>query len=141
MTNIIIIKRTVLSVLLTTTLINPLYANQSKSNSLIEKKQKISTTQEIKNILVNKGLCEEVTDLRVSNLFKNNENKIDKLSHLYNNPYLSITKENLYSALSTYALYEKHLDLNSFSSVIGLIQSIKIQALDKEQLEYIKCIV
>ena len=132
-------KGSMLFVLLVSNSVNPLLALPPKPNPIVKNNREISrVSNEIKSLLFNKGLDKEVAIKKVNKLFENSKhNSIDKLLHLYNNPELSISKERLNKTLSEYALHEKSLDLNSYSSLIGLVQSTMFQSLNKKQLDYI----
>ena len=132
-------KRSMLFVLLVSNSVNPLLlALPQKPHPVVKNnRQALRISNEIKNILLNKGLDKEVAVSKVNKLFKNNRGKTNKLLDLCNNPEFSISKKNLNSTLSKYALHEKQLNLNSYSSLIGLVQSTKLQSLNKKQLDYI----
>ena len=130
-------KNTLLVILLASTTANPLLAFPIKKHSIVKKNQENSNiSQKIETILVDKGLDEEVAFHQVSKLFKGNNT--DKLNQILNNSDLSISKEKLNDALVKYALYEKKLDLNSYDSLVGLLQRVSLHPLENKQLTYIK---
>jgi hypothetical protein len=135
MVKIILFKRSILFVLLISNSANPLLAVEPVTYTLENKKETPSVSREIKNLLVAKGLSEEQATHK-ANKFLNTKN-LFKVSHLYSNPNLGLSKEDVYNALTKYALYEKHLNLNSYDSLIGFVQRISLQPLDKQQLKYL----
>jgi hypothetical protein len=132
-------KRSLVIVFLVSNSFNPLLALPQKTNTTIENEQKSpSIYKDIQNILVNNGLENKTATDKLKKLLNNNQKSTaDKLLHLCNDS-LSVTKEKLTEALSRYALLEKSLDLNSYGSIVGLLQSMSIFSLDKKQLEYVK---
>lgn len=132
-------KRSVLFVLLVGNAFNPLLALEPKSHSIVKNKIQVSSIEiDIKNILINKGLDVEAAKSKVNKLFKNTDYRVDTLFHLYNTPELLTSKEILHDALAKYALYEKTLDISSYGSLVGLIQSTSLKPLDTIQLDAIR---
>ena len=132
-------KRSVLFVLLASSAVNPLLALEPKPYSITKNKQQVSSVEiDIKNILVDKGMQKDVAQSKVKKMFKSSKYKAETISHLYNSPELFASKEKLNDALAKYALYEKSLDFGSYSSLIGLAQSISVEPLGQKQLETIK---
>lgn len=132
-------KRSLFIILLASSTVNPLLALPAKNPSVIKRDIKSSKfSQNIQNLLVNKGLEKEIALKKTNKLFTSSENFENRLQHIYNSFKLSISKEKLNDALVKYALYEKSLDLNSYSGVLGFLQNISLQKLDDQQLSNIK---
>jgi hypothetical protein len=132
-------KRSLVIVFLVSNSCNPLLALPQNTNTTIENEQQSpSIYKDIQKILVSKGLENKTATDKLKKLLNNNQKSTaDKLLLLCNDN-LSVTKESLTEALSKYALFEKSLDLNSYGSIVGLLQSMSIFSLDKKQLEYVK---
>lgn len=138
MIRIVVFKRSVLFVLLVSSSVSPLLALPSQQSPTLKNKTQISPIfNDIKNVLANKGLDEDAAIKKVDKLFKDKKSISTKLSQLYNNLHISQSKDTIINALAKYALYEKSLDLNSHSSLVGFVQSITLKPLDKNQLAYI----
>ena len=136
---VIFTKRSVLFVLLVSNSFNPLLAFEHKPYSIVKNKQQISSIEiDIKNILINSGLDVDAAQSKTDKLFKNTQYSAETLFRLYNTPELFTSKEMINEALSKYALFEKTLDFSSYSSLVGLVQSISLKPLDEKQLNAIK---
>jgi len=134
-------KQSLLIILLVGSTANPLLALPLKNPSVIKKDvQQLQITQEIKNILINKGLEQESALKKVAKVFKNNKNVESKINRIYTSSTLSLSKDKINDSLVKYALYEKTLDLNSYSGVLGFIQTISLEKMDTQHLSEIKAI-
>jgi len=132
-------KRSLLVILLVGSTANPLFALPAKNNFVIKRDiKKINISQEIQNLLVDKGLEKDIALHKTDKLFKNSNNIENKLSRIYNSSNLGISKEKLDETLSRYALHEDSLDLNSYSGVLGLVQNVSLKKLDTIELNEIK---
>lgn len=132
-------KRSIFLAFLITHSVNPLLANSEDFKRISSSKQEVlNKYKELASILVSNGLEEKAAIKKVERLFGENENLSIQLSELSTNTLLSISKEEINEALAKYALFEKSCDLNSYSSLIGLVQSIKKEQLSSEQLDVLK---
>lgn len=132
-------NRSLFIILLASSTVNPLLALPVKNQSIVKRSVKSSKlSQAVQNTLINKGLEKEVALGKVNKLFSSIENFENKLTYIYASGEFSISKEKLHNTLMSYALYEKNLDLNSYSGVLGFIQSASLQKLDSKQLNSIK---
>ncbi len=132
-------QRSVLIVLLVSSAINPLLAFPTKSHLLTEKSQEaINVFQKIKDTLIDKGLEDDIALEKTMKLFQAQKNTVERLKSLYESSELVISKEDLVNKLAKYALYEKKLDLNSYSSLIGLVQSVLSHPLNNKELNHLQ---
>lgn len=132
-------KRSLFIILLASSTANPLLALPKQSHPIIKRNVKSSyISQKIQDQLINKGLEQEIASKKINKLFQNNKNLEYKLNHIYNSSILSISKEKLNDTLGKYALYEKSLDLNSYSGILGFIQNISMKKLNEKELNAIK---
>lgn len=132
-------KRSVLFVLLASSAINPLLAIEPKIYSITKDKQQVSSIEmNIKKVLIDNGMHKDVANSKVKKMFKLSKYKSGSLSHLYNSPEVFVSKEKLNETLAKYALYEKALDFSSYSSLVGLAQSISLKPLEQIHLDKIK---
>lgn len=132
-------KRSLFVVLLVSYTVNPLIALPIEVNSKVLKSNQKSSifSNEVENILIDRGLEVGSAKAKIRKLFQNNKNIDYKLQELCTEN-LSVTKEKLVEKLAMYALQEKKLDLNSYTSLIGLMQSVSLKILDKNELEHIE---
>lgn len=138
----VITQQSILTILLISNSVNPLLALPVKAQITTKENQKIvGLLHEIKNMLIDKGLEEEVALGKTIKLLQTKEHTLEKLKHFSEGSKLSITKVRLIETLAKYALYEKQLDLSSYSSLIGFTQSVLERPLNKDELEYIQSAV
>ena len=129
-------KRSVFVVFFISTAINPLMAKMVTPTVIVKKQQKNSRIQQdVSNVLVQKGLEEKVAVSKVKKLFQACEDKLDKLSTLYNYPEIFGSKKSIHETLANYSLHGKSFNPNSFDSLKGLAQKNSIASLNKEQIE------
>jgi len=134
----ILTKRSVFLIFLASSAANPLFASTIYVYSASERYEKAPITQkDIQSILISKGLDESAAVKKSRALFKKDQNIRLKLTHLYNNPELALSRKQIVEAFAKYALFEKECDLNSYDSLVGFVQSITPN-LNKEQLERIQ---
>ncbi|WP_373035469.1 hypothetical protein [Sulfurimonas sp.] len=132
-------KRSVLLILLTSSAFNPLLALHHEPYSIVKNALQISNVKiDIRNILMGKGLDKDIAISKTNKLFSNNKHTANTLSDLYNYPEIFISKEKLNDALAKYALYEKHLDLSSYNSIVSLAQAVSLQSLSSKHLNTLK---
>ena len=132
-------KHSVFFVFLISNTVNPLLASAAQPISIVKNRQQRSSLyQDIINLLIQRGLDENVAVKKVKNLFKDSKTTSDNLSHLYNYPELFISKEKIDETLANYALHEKSFSASSYTSLIGLSQNILLQPLSNEQLDTVK---
>ncbi|EDZ62473.1 hypothetical protein SMGD1_2823 [Sulfurimonas gotlandica GD1] len=132
-------KRSVLLILLTSSAFNPLLALQHEPYSIVKNTLQISNVKiDIRNILIGKGLDKDIAISKTNKLFFNHKHTANTLSDLYNYPEIFISKEKLNDVLATYALYEKHLDLSSYNSLVSLAQTVSLQSLSTKHLNTLK---
>ncbi|MFT5659678.1 MAG: hypothetical protein ACI9TV_000300 [Sulfurimonas sp.] len=132
-------QQSILVILLVSNAMSPLLALPQKSNQIIKRNQQVSNIfQKITNILVEKGLDHDVALQKTNTLLNINKNTIERLHSLYESSELFIPQEELVEELAKYALYEKKLNLNSYSSLIGLTQSILSRPLNDKELRHIQ---
>lgn len=132
-------KRSVLLILLTSSAFNPLLALPNQPYSIVKSTLQISSIEiDIGNILISKGLDKDIAVIKTNKLFFNNKYTANSISDLYNYPEIFISKEKLNDELAKYALYEKHLDLNSYNSMVSLAQAVSLQSLSTKHLSTLK---
>ncbi len=137
----ILTKRSVFLIFLASSAANPLFASTVYIYSASERQQEISIThKDIQDLLISKGLEKSVAVKKSHTLFKNSQNINLKLSHLCKNPDLGLQRGKIIKAFAQYALFNKECDLNSYDSLVGLVQSISPN-LNQRQLGAIKEIV
>jgi len=132
-------KRSVLFILLTGSTFNPLLALPYEPYLTSKSTLQISSVKiEIRNKLIDKGLDKDIAISKTNKLFSNNKHAANSIFDLYNYPEIFISKEKLNDALAKYALYEKHLDLSSYKSLISLAQTVSLQPLTPKHLDTLK---
>ena len=132
-------KRSVLFILLTGSAFNPLLALQHEPYSIVKSTLQISSVEiDIRNILIGNGLDKDIAISKTNKLFFNNKHTSNTLYSLYNYPEIFISKDKLNDALAKYALYEKHLDLSSYNSLVSLAQTVSLQSLSSKHLNTLK---
>lgn len=132
-------QKSILVVLLVSNTVNPLLAFTSKEHPVIKKNQQVhSIFDKVKNMLLDRGLNEDAATQKTIQLLHVEKNTLKKLEFIYSNSSFLIEKQKLIETLATYALYEKKLDLNSYSSLLGLAQSILSRPLNKDELKYLQ---
>lgn len=128
-------QQSILVILLVSNAMSPLLALPQKSNQIIKRNQQVSNiSQKVTSILVEKGLDHNIALQKTNTLLNVNKNTIERLHSLYQSSELFISQEELVEELAKYALYEKKLNLNSYSSLIGLTQSILSRPLSDKEL-------
>jgi hypothetical protein len=116
-------SKTAFILLLTATAIDPLAAYEYTEPRTYSQVNKTSIYQSVVNHLVAKGLEDQVAVDKTDALFSNLSTI--HLTHLQNNTVLNLTNEQLYTALATYALFNRKIDFTSYNSLTGFIQEIK----------------
>lgn len=138
----VITQHSILVIFLISSAINPLLAVPVKSLNNIKKNRKVvGLFQELKNILMQNGLDEKAALEKTNALLYSQKNTIETLNHFHKDSKLHISKENLLKTLYKYALYEKELKLDSYSSLIGFTQNALARPLKNEELEFLQNIV
>ena len=133
----ILTKRSIFIIFLVSNTFNPLLAYsfyEDHTKQTLQNRQ--ITNVDIENELISKGLEKCVATAKVSKLFKSSEDMSLKLSYLYNNPIINLSKNEVINTFARYALLEKSCDLTSYESLIGFVQDIK-PYLNKEELNEI----
>ncbi|WP_294966763.1 hypothetical protein [Sulfurimonas sp.] len=123
-------KRSVLLILLTSSAFNPLLALPNQPYSIVKSTLQISS--------IDKGLDKDIAVSKANKLFFNNKYTANSISDLYNYPEIFVSKEKLNDELAKCALYEKHLDLNSYNSMVSLAQAVSLQSLSTKHLNTLK---
>ncbi|MCK9454956.1 MAG: hypothetical protein WCY51_06950 [Sulfurimonas sp.] len=137
----ILTKRSVFLIFLASSAANPLFASTIYIYSASERYQKAPITQrDVQDALISKGLQNSIAAKKSQAMFKKSQNINSKLTHLYNNSGLGLSREKIIEAFAKYALFDKECDLNSYDSVVGFVQSITPN-LTQTQLNSIKEIV
>lgn len=132
-------KRSVLFILLTGSAFNPLLALPNEPYLITKSTLQISSVEiDIRNILIGKGLDKDIAISKTKKLFSNNKYRANSIFDLYNYPEIFISKEKLNDALAKYALYEKHLDLSSYKSLVSLAQTVSLKSLSSKHLNTLK---
>ena len=132
-------QRSILVILLVSNTIHPLFAFSDKTHHESKKSQQISKIfEKIKNLLVDKGLNEDVAIKKTRKLLAAQQKSIKKLEILCANGNFLNEKSKLFDTLATYALHERSLDINSYSSLIGLAQNVLSRPLRKSEKEYLQ---
>jgi len=132
-------QKSILVVLLVSNTVNPLLAFTGKEHPVIKRNQQVhSIFDKVKNVLVDKGLNEDAAIKKTIQLLHVENNRMKKLELLYSSSSFFLEKQKLIDTLAKYALYEKKLDLNSYSSLLGLAQSILSRPLNQNELTYIQ---
>lgn len=135
----VIVQRSVLVVFLAANSFNPLLALSTKVPTTSKRNQKVvGLFQEIKNILINKGLNEDAAFKKTVKLLQGKDNIVEKIYNFKNASELSISHDRLTETLAKYALHEKDLQLDSYTSFIGFTQSILERPLNHNELKYIQ---
>lgn len=136
----ILTKNSAIALFLVANVFTSLYAIPITTKVRIEnKKQNISLSQDIEEVLIDKGLDINVAKERVTALFSEKIN-INKLNALYTNKVLGVSKSKLNSKIAELALFKKYLELDSYESLYTLVQSTKRVALNKKQKEELRVI-
>ena len=131
----ILTQQSVLVVFLLANAVNPLLALPNKVQTNVKRKQRtLDLHKELKNLLINKGLEGQVADAKSKKLLKNVEN-LSLLSKLYESSEFQLSKENILETLCKYALYEKTLELNSYSAHLGFLQHLLGRPLNNRELK------
>lgn len=134
-------QQSILVILLVSNTFNPLLAFPTKSHPLAKRNQQVSNiVQKVTNILVQKGLDHDAALEKATTLLQAQDYTLQKLNYLFQNSELTISQDELIEELAKYALYGKKLDLNSYSSLVGLTQSVLSRPLNKIELEHIQYI-
>ena len=132
-------QQSILVILLASNTLSPLLALPLKPHATIKRNlQTSSILQKIKNILVEKGLDNDIALEKTNTLLRVDKSTIAKLQCLYESSKLSISQEALVEELAKYALYGKELDVNSYNSLIGLTQNILSRPLNNTELNHIQ---
>jgi len=141
MIRVIFFHRSLLVAILVGSSMTPLLAVPSKTFFVTKsKRQNLQIFHNVKDALTQKGLDEEASLYKVNKLFEKSANFTAKVSLLSKNPILSLSQESINNALVKYALYEKNLNLNSYSSLVSFVQNATSQPLNNEQLQYLSSV-
>ena len=121
------------SVLLTTALaINPLMAKTLNSSA---KHQTTSLTIDIAKILHNRGLDDNVAKEISEDLFSDNEELFSMMLKNLENGCSILNEEKILNFISLLALQRKEIKLDSYSSLVSIVQNIKHTTPSKDTLQ------
>lgn len=136
----IMTKNSAIALFLIANVFTSIYALPLTTKVRIEnKKESLSLQQDVEDVLIRKGLQEDIAKKRVTQLFTQEES-MDKLSYLYSSRVLEVSKEKLDMQLAELALFNKEMELNSYKSLYTLVQSTKRDALTKRQKDELKAL-
>jgi len=134
-------KKSTITLFLLTAIFTSVYAQPVIYRvKTIRQQQNSSLKHDIESVLIKKGLDLSVAKKRVKELLKD-DYTLTKLDNLYNNKVLQLNKVKIDEKLAELALFNKNIELDSYSSLYTLVQDTKVKPLNKIQKDELKSIV
>ncbi|MBU1657849.1 hypothetical protein KKG72_02215 [bacterium] len=112
----------------------PLNISQNNANT-----NQLNTLSNMAGLnLYKRGLDKKIAQQKISKSLQGDEYTNDLMAQNITENFAEITKEDIVTHISNSALYEKSVDLSSYSNIISLVQKSNKLVLDKENLEKIQ---